>query len=58
MHLGAPISRGDVARVIVECIKNDGTIGMAFDVVGGSTPVKQAVEQVVAGKLDTFKGYH
>jgi nucleoside-diphosphate-sugar epimerase len=56
VHLGAPITRADVAATIVECIRNDGTIGMAFDVVGGDMPVRQAVEQVVALKADAFKG--
>ncbi|KAE9989657.1 hypothetical protein EG327_002420 [Venturia inaequalis] len=58
IHLGAPIAREDVARTVVECIKNDGTIGLAFDVVGGDEDVRKAVEGVVSGKQDTFEGYH
>lgn len=58
VHLGTPISREDVARVVIESIKNDGTIGMAFDVVGGDVDIKTAVEGVVKGKEDTFVGYH
>lgn len=57
-HLGTSISREDVARTVIECIKNDGTIGMAFDVVGGNEDIKKAVERVVSGKQDTFEGYH
>jgi hypothetical protein len=56
VHLGAPISRADVAQVIVEVIKNDATIGLTFDVVGGNTQVKQAVEQTATEKADSFKG--
>jgi nucleoside-diphosphate-sugar epimerase len=58
VHLGTPISREDVASVVIETIKNDGTIGMAFDVVGGDIDIEKAVEGVVSGKEDTFVGYH
>lgn len=58
VHLGNPISREDVAQTVIECIKNDGTIGMAFDVVGGDVPVQKAVVEVVSKKQDTFEGYH
>src|ERR1700761_9864141 len=56
VHLGSPVSRTDVAQVIIECIKNDATIGMAFDVLGGDTEIKEAIGQVVAEKADCFKG--
>lgn len=58
IHLGTPIAREDVARTVIECIHNDGTIGMAFDVVGGDQDIKKAIEGVVSGKQDTFEGYH
>jgi nucleoside-diphosphate-sugar epimerase len=58
VHLGTPISREDVAKTVMECIENDGTIGMAFDVVGGNVDIKKAVDGVVSGKQDTFEGYH
>jgi nucleoside-diphosphate-sugar epimerase len=58
VHLGSAVSRTDVAQVIVECIKNDGTSGLAFDVVGGDQIVKQAIEQVVAEQADSFKGFY
>ncbi|KIW03621.1 uncharacterized protein PV09_05373 [Verruconis gallopava] len=58
VHLGTPIARADVAQTILECIKNDGTIGMAFDVVGGEMAIKLAVEQVVAKGEDCFKGFY
>lgn len=53
-----PISRDDVAAVIVECLKNDGTAGLAFDVTGGDTPVSDAVKKVVDEKIDCFEGYY
>ena len=52
------ISREDVAAVVIECIKNNGTIGLAFDVVGGETPIAQAVREVVDGRQDTFEGQY
>lgn len=58
IHLGTPVSREDVARTVIECIKNDGTIGMAFDIVGGDEDIEKAVEGVVSGKQDTFEGYN
>jgi nucleoside-diphosphate-sugar epimerase len=57
VHLQKGISRADVAGVILETIKNKGTIGLAFDVVGGDTPVEEAVKKVADGKVDTFEGY-
>jgi nucleoside-diphosphate-sugar epimerase len=58
VHLGSPISREDVAAVVAEVLNNDGTIGLAFDILGGDTPIKQAVQQVVEKKEDTFEGQY
>jgi nucleoside-diphosphate-sugar epimerase len=58
VSLEKTISREDVASVIIECIKNKGTVGMAFDVVGGNTPIQQAVQDVVDAKVDTFEGQY
>ncbi|KAI5209399.1 NAD(P)-binding protein [Aureobasidium subglaciale] len=58
VHLGNSISREDVAEVIVKVIENPATIGLAFDVVGGETSVKEAVQQVGDEKTDTFKGHY
>lgn len=58
VHLGTPVAREDVARTVIEVIENDGTIGLAFDVVGGHVDIKRAVDGVVSGKEDTFEGYH
>ncbi|KAJ9144273.1 NAD-dependent epimerase/dehydratase [Pleurostoma richardsiae] len=58
VHLGRTIAREDVARVVAECLKNDNTIGLAFDAVGGDDPVAEAVKDVGAQKIDTFEGYY
>lgn len=51
------VSREDVAAVIVQCMKDTGTIGLAFDVVGGDTPISEAISQVSKQKIDTFEGF-
>ncbi|GIZ46761.1 hypothetical protein CKM354_000987400 [Cercospora kikuchii] len=57
VHLNRTIPREDVARAVVEVIKNEGTKGLAFDLVGGDElTVKQAVEKVAKGRIDTFEG--
>jgi nucleoside-diphosphate-sugar epimerase len=56
VHLANSIPREDVARVVIECLKQDGTIGLAFDVVGGQTAIQQAVASVTKDKTDTFEG--
>ncbi|KAG9998392.1 NAD(P)-binding protein, partial [Aureobasidium melanogenum] len=58
VHLGNSVSREDIAEVIVQCIKNPSTIGLAFDVVGGETPIPQAIEEVASQKIDTFEGHY
>lgn len=58
VHLGKSISREDVAEVIVRCIKTPSTIGLAFDVVGGDTPIAQAIDKIGNGRVDTFEGHY
>jgi len=38
-----PVTRDDVALVIYECLGADNTIGKEFDLLGGETPVKEAI---------------
>lgn len=52
------ISREDVARVVAATIANADTAGLAFDVIGGETPIAQAVKEVADGKVDCFEGHH
>lgn len=58
VHIGRRISREDVAGVVVECLRESGTVGLAFDVVGGETGIGEAVRGVVEGRVDTFEGRH
>jgi nucleoside-diphosphate-sugar epimerase len=58
VHLSNSISREDVAQVIVQCIKEKSTIGLAFDVVGGDTAIADAVREVGEKKIDTFQGLY
>ncbi|KXT15867.1 hypothetical protein AC579_5521 [Pseudocercospora musae] len=56
VHLGTMISREDVAKAVVEIMKNDGTKGLAIDMVGGDTPIKDAIAEVAREMTDTFAG--
>ncbi|SET47125.1 NAD(P)H-binding [Oceanobacillus limi] len=40
------IPREDVAKVLLETLKNDATIGKEFQIVTGTTPVEEAVKSV------------
>jgi hypothetical protein len=42
----------------VHCIKTPSTVGLAFDVVGGETPIAEAVDEVGSQKIDTFEGHY
>ncbi|GAB7333095.1 hypothetical protein MBLNU13_g04767t1 [Cladosporium sp. NU13] len=56
VHWGNGIPREDVARVVVEVLRQPKTIGLAFDVVGGETEVEKAIAEVAQGRIDTFEG--
>ena len=56
VHIANGIPREDVARVVVEVLKQPKTIGLAFDVVGGETAVEKAVAEAAEGRADTFEG--
>lgn len=38
------ISRADVAATIIASLENDQTIGKAFDMIGGETPIEEALK--------------
>lgn len=40
------ISREDVASAIVVALENDQTIGKAFDMIGGATPIEDALKTI------------
>ncbi|KAM0711220.1 hypothetical protein Q7P35_001959 [Cladosporium inversicolor] len=56
VHWVNGIPRDDVARVVVEVLRQPKTIGLAFDVVSGETEVEKAVAEVAKGRVDTFEG--
>jgi len=56
VHLSNTISREDVASVVVECIKQTDTIGLVIDVVGGETPIAEAIAQAATERINTFEG--
>jgi uncharacterized protein YbjT (DUF2867 family) len=43
LETGGSVSRDDVATVIAEVLVADNTIGKAFDLLGGETPIPEAV---------------
>ncbi len=40
------VTRGDVAHVLAEVLATDSTVGKTFDVVGGETPIAEAVGKI------------
>jgi nucleoside-diphosphate-sugar epimerase len=46
LETGGSVSRDDVAAVIAEVLVADNTIGKAFDLLGGETPIPEAVRSV------------
>lgn len=58
VDISSPIQRADVAAVIAEVLKSDETAGLAFDIVGGSTPIAQAIKTVAEKRIDTFEGHY
>ena len=49
-HLTPTVPREDVAAVLAALIERDDAHGLAPDLVGGSTPIAEAVEQAVTQK--------
>lgn len=56
VHINTTISREDVAAVVVECMKQKDTVGLAIDVVGGETSISEAIAKVARERIDTFEG--
>ncbi len=56
VHINQVISREDVAAVVVECMKQEGTKGLAIDCVGGDVTVAEAVAKVAKSRIDSFEG--
>ncbi len=58
VQLAQVIKREDLARVIVQCMGEPGTIGLAFDVAAGDMPVPEAISRVASERIDTFDGLY
>jgi nucleoside-diphosphate-sugar epimerase len=58
VEISSPISREDVAAVLAEVLEDDSTAGLAFDIVGGNTPIAEAVKNVAEKRIDTFEGHY
>ena len=58
VSLERTVPREDVAQVVVQCMKEPGTIGLAFDVVGGDAPIAEAIATVARERIDTFEGFY
>ena len=43
LKTGGSVTRDDVALVIAECLTAENTIGKDFDLLGGETPVAEAI---------------
>ena len=56
VHLGNMVSREDVEAAVIECLKQDSTKGLAIDMVGGETPVADAIATVAKERIDAFEG--
>lgn len=41
------VPRADVAHVLAACLRDDRTVGHVLEVVGGETPIEEAIERVV-----------
>ena len=48
------VKREDLARVIVACMGEPGTIGPVFDVSAGDTPVVEEISRVARDRIDAF----
>jgi nucleoside-diphosphate-sugar epimerase len=60
--IAASVSREDVARTVAAVLENDGTVGLAFDVVGTAEgeggEIADEVRRVAAAREDAFEGYY
>ena len=43
LERGGEVPRDDVAATLLACLDDDGTIGKSFDLVGGETPIAEAL---------------
>lgn len=58
VSIAGEIRRADVAGVVARCLVDDGTVGLAFDVLNGDEGVNEAIGRVGKERIDCFEGYH
>ena len=58
IHMHNTISREDVAAVVVACVYQPSTAGLAIDFVNGDTPVADAIAEVAKNRVNTFEGHY
>lgn len=58
VQLAKVVKREDLARVIVQCMGEPGTIGLAFDVAAGDTPIPEEISRVAKERIDVFDGFY
>jgi uncharacterized protein YbjT (DUF2867 family) len=46
LETSGSVTRDDVAAVLVECLAADNTVGKGFDLLGGETPIADAVRSL------------
>jgi uncharacterized protein YbjT (DUF2867 family) len=44
------IPRDDVAATLLACLDEPGTVGLTFDLIGGETPIAEAIASLAAGR--------
>ncbi|KAI0126398.1 Rossmann-fold NAD(P)(+)-binding protein [Xylariales sp. AK1849] len=58
VQLAKVIKREDLAHVIVQCLGEPGTVGLAFDVAAGDIPIPKAICSVARERIDVFDGLY
>ncbi|KAE8447519.1 hypothetical protein EG329_010649 [Mollisiaceae sp. DMI_Dod_QoI] len=58
VQLAKVVKREDLARVIVQCIEEPGTIGLVFDVAAGDSPIPEEISRVASERVDVFDGFY
>lgn len=58
VQLAKVVKREDLARVIVQCIREPGTIGLVFDIAAGDTPIPKEIFRIASERIDVFEGFY
>jgi len=58
VQLAKVVKREDLARVVVGCIVEVGTVGLVFDVAAGEATIEEEVLRVARERIDVFEGFY